>query len=126
MNCSCWAGWKTGNDLLGGAVLVLMTVLAIVEGEAVTVTVGTALVLVTSCVVVWRDQRFSLGCSKDRPRCVLAGSRKTLKVYASNVEFSRLGKRVTEILNTYGSLGRRKVCRDHRWSCCDSRAYRDS
>lgn len=54
-----------GNDLLGGAVPVPMTVLVIVEGEAVTVTVGTALVPVTSFVVVWRDQTFSLCCTKD-------------------------------------------------------------
>ena len=101
-----------GNDLLGGAVL--MTVLVIVEGDAVTVTVGTALVPVTSFVVVWRDQTFSLDCSRNRPKCVPARSRKTLKVYTSNLEYSRLGKRVIEILDTYGSRGRRKVCRDHR------------
>ena len=52
MICLRWAGCMAENDLLGGAVMVLMTVLVIVEGEAVTVTVGTALVPVTNCVVV--------------------------------------------------------------------------
>ena len=48
-------GWRisrSGDDLLGGGVLVLMTVLVIVEADAVTVTVGTGLEWVTNCVVV--------------------------------------------------------------------------
>ena len=64
-----------------------MTVLVIVEGDAVTVTVGTALVPVTSFVVVWKNQILSLGCKKDRPRCVLAGSRECWVNYASNLGY---------------------------------------
>lgn len=101
MHCIVWAGCKAGNDLLGGAVLVPMTVLVIVEGDAATVTVGTALVPVMSFVVVWRDQKFSRG--EKRFKYLYVGSR-----------VFKAGKQSNWFLDTYSSRGRRKVCRDHR------------
>ena len=55
--------------------LVLMMLLVILHAEAVTVTVGTALVRLTNCVVVWRDRAVSLGCSKGGPSGHLGNSR---------------------------------------------------
>ena len=47
--------------------LVLMMLLVIVDAEAVTVTVGTALVRVTNCVIVWKDRAISLACAEGGP-----------------------------------------------------------
>lgn len=62
--------------------LVLTMLLVIVNAEAVTVTVGTALVRVTNCVVVWRDQAVSLDCSKGRPTGHPGNSREPEGLYA--------------------------------------------
>ena len=62
-----WRRCGVENDLLGGTVLVLMMLPVIVKAEAVTVTVGTALVRVTNCVVVWRDRAISLACAEGGP-----------------------------------------------------------